>query len=294
MHNQYSIQDFKPKHGFFIGLDSDGCVINSMDIKHKKSFGPLFIEHFNLTREALFVQQTWEFVNLYSRMRGSNRFKALSLTMDLLNKRKEIQDSGMALMPLQGLKNWFERESKLGNPALEKAIAETGDEDLKRALGWSLAVNQSVAEIMPEIKPFDHVEQALQQLQGRADLVAVSQMPTETLVHEWQAHGLDRYIDLICGQEAGTKAELLAFPASSGHYEDDHILMVGDAPGDLAAAQSNHVLYYPIIPGNENMAWKRFCDEAIDKFFTGTYAGEYEASLIEEFHASLPENPPWK
>ncbi len=33
---------------------------------------------------------------------------------------------------------------------------------------------------------------------------------------------------------------------------------------------------------------------SLDKFFAGTYAGPYEAKLIEAFDASLPALPPWK
>ena len=50
---------------------------------------------------------------------------------------------------------------------------------------------------------------------------------------------------LIAGQEYGTKAEHLAL-AAKGKYADDHILMIGDAPGDFKAAKSNGVLYFPI------------------------------------------------
>ena len=37
----------------------------------------------------------------------------------------------------EGLIEWMARETKLGNPALEKAVAATGDPDLKLALAWS-------------------------------------------------------------------------------------------------------------------------------------------------------------
>jgi len=31
----------------------------------------------------------------------------------------------------------------------------------------------------------------------------------------------------------------------------------------------------------------------MDRFLAGRFAGDYEAGLIEEFNASLPERPPW-
>jgi hypothetical protein len=70
--------------------------------------------------------------------------------------------------------------------------------------------------------------------------------------------------------------------------------MIGDAPGDLKAARANNVLFYAVNPGNEAESWKRFHDEAFDKFMDGKYAGDYEARVIAEFDSYLPELPPWQ
>ena len=40
-----SLEGLRPEKDFFIGLDSDGCVFDSMDIKHKECFCPAFIDH---------------------------------------------------------------------------------------------------------------------------------------------------------------------------------------------------------------------------------------------------------
>jgi len=91
----------------------------------------------------------------------------------------------------------------------------------------------------------------------------------------------------------GKKAEMLKI-AAEGQYLSDHILMIGDAPGDRKAAEAVNALFYPINPGDEEKSWKRFYEEAMGQFFAGTYAGEYEASLIAEFEQYLPDTPPWK
>jgi hypothetical protein len=70
--------------------------------------------------------------------------------------------------------------------------------------------------------------------------------------------------------------------------------MVGDAPGDMKAAKANEALFYPINPGAEEESWRRFAEEALDKFINGRYAGSYEEKLIAEFDACLPETPPWE
>jgi len=82
--------------------------------------------------------------------------------------------------------------------------------------------------------------------------------------------------------------------AAKGKYEKDHILMIGDAPGDMKAAKANDALFYPVNPGEETESWKRFHDEAFDKFIDGQYAGSYEEKLIAGFLGHLPETPPWE
>jgi phosphoglycolate phosphatase-like HAD superfamily hydrolase len=72
------------------------------------------------------------------------------------------------------------------------------------------------------------------------------------------------------------------------------VLMIGDAPGDMEAARSNHALFYPINPGHEEESWKRFYEEAVHRFLAEEYAGEYEAAVVAEFEALLPDVPPWQ
>jgi phosphoglycolate phosphatase-like HAD superfamily hydrolase len=123
--------------------------------------------------------------------------------------------------------------------------------------------------------------------------MVVSATPVEALTREWEEHDLAQYVGLIAGQELGSKKEHLGM-AAGGRYAPDHILMVGDAPGDRKAAEANGVLFYPINPGFEEQSWQRFHDEALPRFFNGTYAGEYMAERIAEFEALLPEHPPWE
>ena len=116
----------------------------------------------------------------------------------------------------------------------------------------------------------------------------------EALQREWDEHNIAKYVKLICGQEMGSKKEHLAFAIAAGGYAPDHVLMIGDAPGDFKAAKANDACFYPINPGDEDTSWQRFRDEALARFMDGTYAGNYEAALIAEFDKYLPELPPWK
>ena len=87
---------------------------------------------------------------------------------------------------------------------------------------------------------------------------------------------------MLAGQEAGSKKEQLQY-ATVGKYKKNHVLMIGDAPGDIEAAKENNVLFYPILPGNEVYSWKRFYKEAFYKFVSQEYAGRYEDELLDEF-----------
>jgi phosphoglycolate phosphatase-like HAD superfamily hydrolase len=122
--------------------------------------------------------------------------------------------------------------------------------------------------------------------------MCISQTPAEALKREWAEHAIDPFVKIIAGQEMGTKTEHLKF-AAAGKYGPNRILMIGDAPGDFKAARANGALFFPINPGKEETSWQRLCDEALDRFFNGTYAGDYESALVREFDACLPQNPPW-
>ena len=115
----------------------------------------------------------------------------------------------------------------------------------------------------------------------------------DALRREWEEHDVAKFVALILGQEQGTKTQHLQI-AAKGKYVPSHILMIGDATGDMKAARANDALFYPINPGHEDASWQRFHDEACDRFLAGTYAGAYEAALIKEFDSYLPSVPPWK
>jgi hypothetical protein len=82
--------------------------------------------------------------------------------------------------------------------------------------------------------------------------------------------------------------------AAGKKYAADCVLMIGDALGDLHAAETAGALFFPINPGHEEASWQRFLDEAFDKFLAGTFAGDYQAARVQAFKALLPEIPPWK
>jgi phosphoglycolate phosphatase-like HAD superfamily hydrolase len=282
----------KPSHQFFIGLDSDGCVFDSMEPKHKECFCPVTIEKFGLAAVSKYAREAWEFVNLYSQDRGCNRFFALQKTFDLLRRRPAVIKRNFQVPELKDLDAWTRRETQLGNPALKAEIERTGSAELKRILDWSLAINASVERVVTGVTPFPLVRECLDRLHKAADIVVVSGTPAEALLREWEEHGLSDFAALIAGQEIGSKKEHLQF-TTAGKYEPGRCLMIGDAPGDLKAARANRLRFYPVIPGKEEDSWERFHDEIIDVFLGGGYTPEMEEGLIQDFRSRLPEKPEW-
>jgi len=263
-------------------------------VKHKECFIPNIIKHWDLQPISKYARAAAEFVNLYSKWRGINRFPALVMTFDLLAQWDKVQQRGWKAPDVPNLRTWVETETKMGNPALAKYCEQFDHPDMHRTLAWSKAVNVSVADIVKEgLPPFPFVRECLQKARSKADMVVCSQTPTEALQREWEEQGIAEYVFAIAGQEMGSKTEHIRF-ASDGRYDKANILMIGDAPGDMKAARGNSALFFPINPGEEETSWQRLYEEGLDRFFNGTYAGEYEAGLIEEFETFLPNTPPWK
>ncbi len=287
------LAEFTPSCEFFIGIDSDGCVFDTMEVKHKECFIPNIIKHYGLAAISKYVREAAEFINLYSCHRGVNRFPGLVMTMDLVQSRPEVLRRRPRIPALVGLRGWIERETRLSNPVLAAEVKAAGDADLATALAWSEAVNRSIAEIVKDVPPFPFVRESLDSMQGKADVMVVSATPGEALVREWEEHGLRPLVSLIAGQELGSKREHLAMTAA-GRYPPERTLMVGDAPGDLQAAEANGLLFYPIDPGTEDESWQRFFEEALPRFFAGNYAGDYMAARIARFQALLPDRPTWR
>lgn len=280
--------ELKPEHEYFIGIDSDGCVFDSMEIKQKEFFIPNALKYFNLYPISDTLRETWEFINLYSINRGGNRFTSLIKVFDLLSENKTVTESGCKLPDLTSLKEWIRTETKLGNATLRKYFELHYDSELERVLEWSEAINDEISRLLPKIPPFPHAAKALRKIYTKTDIVIVSQTPYEALKREWDENDILKFVRVIAGQEHGTKREHLALSAK-GKYPDNMILMIGDAKGDLDASKSNGILFYPIIPGYEDKSWERFLNEGFKRFTNKTYSGIYENSLINEFLKVLPD-----
>jgi len=283
---------FVKRHDTLVGVDSDGCVFNSMELKQKLCFHAEIIKHFELDVIAPQVVRAAEFVNLYSQWRGANRFKALLKIFEVLAEWTEVVETGVPLPELEAIRSFVESGVALSNDTLEAEVKRTGHDVLRRMLAWSEEINRNVREKISLVPTFAGVRECLERMYAHSDVFVVSQTPTATVAYEWSQHDLLTYVQLVAGPELGAKAEHLKL-AMKGRYAPRSVLMIGDAPGDQKAAAEAGACFYPINPGHEEESWRRLRDETYDRFLTGHYDPAYERILIREFNALLPDRPPW-
>jgi len=288
------LSEMKRKHDFLVCVDSDGCVFDNMELKHKECFCPATINVWGLQGVSRYAREVAEFVNLYSSSRGTNRFPALVRTLELTYARPEVKSRGYKMPDLTPLKEWIANTKVLSAVAIEEYAKENPDmpEVLKTAARWSREVDENIERIVHGIVPFPNVKEALSYLGAFADVVVVSATPHEALYREWESCGLTDYVSVVAGQECGTKAQCIKQALEHG-YEKDHVLKVGDAPGDYAAAQENGVLFCPIIPGKETESWKRILDRDANLFKNLEYGKKAMADNLKDFFDVLLDTPPW-
>jgi len=287
-----SASAFAKQHDFLVAVDSDGCAMDAMTYKHLHCFTPEIIRSWHLEKITPLVEQTEQFVNLYSTWRGLNRFPALLMVLDLLRDRPEVKAAGVAIPPLADLRAFCQSKHPKSNSGLKAAIEQTNSPELRLVMDWSNGVNASVDKHAHGVKPFPSVKAALAMMAKRADVIVVSQMPHVSCHKEWNEHDLAGHVSLLGGQELGTKAEQLKV-AMAGRYPTTNVLMIGDAPGDLDAAKANGVPFFPTIPGEEDASWQELMADGFERFACGRYAGPYQDDLISRFQKRLPDTPPW-
>ena len=273
-----------------------------MNGKQMLIFHPQFMEYYNLWGIETYFREVAEYYNLFSVDRGCNRFVAISLILKALQKRddtaKSISEVNIVLPEVVLLDKYisFTKKNKLGlgNPSLE-AYLDKNPTDLfyYKLLGWSEAVNRTFPHISAKIPPFDGVKDVLALMAEYADIMVVSKTPYEDLANYWEGQGIDKYIQVIAGQEMGSKGHHIEAARVSGGYEDNHVLMLGDGNGDLKAAKANDSLFYPVTPGREQNAWDDFSG-AFKRFIDGKYKGGFEDGLLDDFTSTLLATPAWE
>lgn len=276
-----NLNDFQRKKKCLICVDSDGCAMNTMDIKHTQCFGPCMIEEWGLSRWKTPILQRWDEINLYTMTRGINRFQGLAMAL------QEIDRQYCKIQSVEDLVRWVSESDELSNSALKEMIQNSGSICLSKALRWSEKVNEKINALPDEQKkPFDGVREALAAARDQADIAIVSSANLEAVKEEWERNGLLEYVDVLLAQNVGSKEHCIQELLKKG-YDVSCVMMTGDAVGDYEAAEKNGVLYFPILVRKEKESWREFRECAVKKLSEGTFAGTYQQNKIKEFLKNL-------
>ena len=277
-----TLSTYQKKKDFLVCVDSDGCAMDTMDIKHIRCFGPCMVTEWGLEEWKEAILTRWNEINLYTMTRGINRFKGLSMAL------QEIDRTYRKIDDLDTLVAWAANSPELSNDAVKRAMAENPNSViLPKALSWSLAVNASINELPESEKlPFAGVKEALSYAEQYADVAIVSSANLGAVLDEWELYGLLEHTDIVLAQDAGSKAFCIGELLKKG-YAPDHVLMCGDAPGDQEAAKKNGVLYFPILVRHEKESWAEFMDTGLKHLLDGSYAGAYQEQKTGEFLRNL-------
>ena len=273
--------DFEKTSDYAVCIDSDGCAMDTMEVKHRECFGPQWIYTYGLDEHFEECMKLWLDINLYSITRGINRFKGLALALEEAKKRGYCNVEG-----LEGFVTWTKEAKELSNPALLALAQKEDNPCIEKALLWSIRTNRAIYGLPANDMPFPNVKWAMDEMCKEADLAAVSSANAEAVEAEWKKHNLKADCKVLLTQEAGSKAHCIGELVKKG-YEPKKVLMVGDAPGDRDAAARNGVWFYPILVGKEGESWERLLDEAFPKLLEGTFDEEYQKKLEEAFEGNL-------
>lgn len=262
---------YKKTKTYLVCIDSDGCVMDTMNVKHIHCFGPQILHEWKLHAWENDILPLWNRLNLFSYTRGINRFQGLSLLFE------ELAKQGIEIEGRDDLKQWCEQTSSLSNAALQESITKKQSICLEKALSWSKKVNASIAQLPKEDCVFPYAKETMELLHQDVDIAIVSSANKEAVLEEWTRLHCLPYVHIVCGQDAGTKAHCIH--ELKRYYEQGHVLMVGDALSDLQAAKENDVYFYPILAGKEAASWQQLKEVAAMRFLSGTYDEAYGQSL---------------
>lgn len=275
---------FVRKHDYLVCVDSDGCVMDTMNCKHFHCFGPCMVTEWGLEEWKDDILNRWNVINLFSMTRGINRFKGLAMALGEIDKK---------YTPISGiryLQHWADTAPALSNDAVAKAAEDAENEEAKsvflKALSWSKAVNASIVKLPEELKvPYNGAKEGLAAAHQFADVAMVSSANRDAVEEEWGKFGLLEHTDIVLAQDIGSKAACIAEMLKFG-YDPSKVVMIGDAPGDCDAAEKNGVHYFPILVNHEKASWDEAIAVAYGKLQSGNYT-EYGAEKKKEFLTNL-------
>lgn len=120
-----TLTDFTKRREFLVCMDSDGCVMDTVRIKHTTVMCPELIRVFALEDHADFISAAWEEINLRTLTRGISRFESVVLIFDRLKNR------GIEIPGSEDIATWVSTSAELSTASLQH--------ELKKPAAWLCA-----------------------------------------------------------------------------------------------------------------------------------------------------------
>ena len=111
------LTNYQKQKDFLVCVDSDGCAMDTMDVKHIRCFGPCMVTEWKLEKWQDEILARWNEINLYTMTRGINRFKGLSMAL------QEINEKYCPIEDLDTLTEWAANSPELSNDAVKRAMS---------------------------------------------------------------------------------------------------------------------------------------------------------------------------
>ena len=240
----HSLHEFVRRKPYLLCVDSDGCAMDTMNIKHFRCFGPCFADEWGLDAGRDAALRRWNEINLFSMTRGINRF--LGLAQILTELFPDDQN-------VTAFYRWANNSKELSERAVEAHAAE--NPVFQKALSWSRAVNKAIGALSDEEKTaFRGVREVLEEAHKSFDIAVVSSANYAAVEEEWLRTDLLPHVDVLTTQQDGSKAHCISELLKKG-YTPRSVVMCVDATGDEKAANENGVFFYPILVRSEEASW---------------------------------------
>lgn len=271
-----TLKEFTKNKKYLLCVDSDGCAMDTMNIKHFSCFGPCFADIYAIKENRQQVLDRWNTINLFEITRGINRFMGFATILkELYPDDKDVDEFNV----------WAHSAKELSEQAVLKAYESNGSDVFRKAYEWSREVNKAIVALPDDVKnAFVGVKEALICAKDNFDIAIVSSANYAAVVEEWERCGLLQHTDVITTQTDGSKAHCIAELLNKG-YDKQNVIMCGDAEGDLKASETNGVMFYPILVNKEQQCWNDL-PQFLDRFVKGNTQDE-KVNLRKAFYRNL-------
>lgn len=198
-----ALTDFTKKREFLICMDSDGCVMDTVRIKHSTVMCPELIRVFALDDHADFITAAWDEINLHTITRGISRFESVRLVFDGL-KNRGIETRAARIL------RWVRYRDGAFHGQPQRELQKTGSLPCASCRSGTTPATAVFRRWSRRLSRSPAWRKACASCTPWPDVAVVSAANESAIASEWKRYGLARHADVIFGQEVGSKANSIA------------------------------------------------------------------------------------